>query len=136
MTDAEAVKLLRNCKSIASYLNNQGINAPLSVEDKNSLLEFNKILAIYAKEMRFFADRAGIALHELGTLRVRANIEYERSKGVATCLRCGCDKFEGEHHYLCQEASFTGIPDDLMHAIIDRVLKADVENRKPLCKAS
>jgi Zn finger protein HypA/HybF involved in hydrogenase expression len=121
MTDTDAVKLLRSCKPIVAQLTAQGITTPLSETDKNILLEYNKVLAIYSKELRFLADRAGLALHELGTLRVRANIELERSRGSVECPRCGCDKYEGEHHYLCEETGLAAITDQEMRVIIEYV---------------
>ncbi len=127
MSEAEALKILRACKELVEKLNSAGINAPLTSEELALLQNFSNMLAIYGKmqELKFLADRAGVRIHELGTLRFRATIEAERKRGLATCPRCGCDKYEEPHHYLCQDSAgflvFSNISDDDMRAIIDRV---------------
>lgn len=127
MSEAEALKILRSCKELVEKLNSQGINAPLNSEELALLQNFSNMLAIYGKmqELKFLADRASLKIHELGTLRFRATVEAERKRGLAACTRCGCDKYEEPHHYLCQDTVgltvFPHISDDDMRAIIERV---------------
>jgi hypothetical protein len=140
MSDAEVVKLLRACKTVAERLTLCGIDVILSPEEKVALQGFNDVLLVYPnfKELKPLADRASLPSHELGMLRVRARMEYERRRGLADCPRCGCDKYEGSHHYLCQDQNsmltFPNISDEDMRAIIERVMVADTLSKKPLLK--
>jgi hypothetical protein len=134
MQDKEAVDRLRQCKPIVQRLVNQGINALLSESERAALQAFNEILMQYQmKEFRLLAERAGLEGHELGTLKVRAHIEYERRRGLVECPRCGRDKYqEKPHHYLCHTAEgemlFPEVPSQLMREIIRRV---DAEEAGP-----
>lgn len=131
MSDAEAVKILRACKALVEKLNLQGIHVLLNPEEQAILQNFSDMLAIYGtmQQLKLLTDRAGIKIHELGTLRFRATIEYERKRGLANCPRCGCDKYEGTHHYLCQDSSglivFPAISDEDMLAVIEVVIAVE-----------
>lgn len=135
MNDTEAIKTLRTCKTIVERLNNQGINIPLNSQEQSALNSFAGMLLVYKnfQDLRFLADRAGLRLHELGVLRVRATMENERRQGLARCIRCGCDKYEGRHHYLCHtntgSLTFPNISDAEMQAIINRVVEAETDHK-------
>ncbi|NWJ97177.1 MAG: hypothetical protein HXX20_15440 [Chloroflexi bacterium] len=142
MTETEVVKLLRACKAMAERLTSYGINVILSSEEKVTLQNFSDLLLVYDnfKDLKPLADRAGLPLHELGMLRVRATMEYERRRGMAECPRCGCDRYEGSHHYLCQDQHsmlfFPNVSDEDMRTIIERVIEVEAlaSSRRPLLK--
>jgi hypothetical protein len=140
MSDAEVVKLLRACKAVAERLTTFGINIMLSPDERAILQSFSDLLMVYGnfKELKPLADRAGLPTHELGILRVRAKMEYERKRGLADCPRCGRDKYGNNHHYLCQDQNgmltFPNIGDEEMRAIIDRVVEAEATSKKPMLK--
>ncbi len=132
MSELEVVKLLQACRVLARRLSENGIDSPLTQDEKNLLDQFNQLQKLYAaRDLRFMSEKGGLKPFQLGLLKVRLKLEAQKGDWSEECYRCGGNEISG-HHYLCLapdgDLAFPNINDRDMRALIQRVV--DIEKAK------